>query len=767
MSLLKKIILFLIELIEKFEYRNQKNLYNQETELNKILNILPISDITIKTDYGYVPISEINLTKPYQIYKVELENGDLLECADTHIIFTKNHEAKFVKDLTLNDYVLCKENFIDGIKVKNIKKINHKVSMFDLTINTPEMSYYSNNILSHNTVSAAIVILHFCLFNDDKNVMVVANKGTTVIEIVEKIKSIYKLLPFFLKKGVINWNQKAITFDNGCSIKTEKRTKEPAIGFTIDMLYLDEFAKIPNNIIRPYYTSVVPVVSSIKNSKIIITSTPDGYNLFHELLTNAERPKGDPLKNPYKAMRVYWWQIPGRRDTKIYFNEQKLKKYNVTKNDILKYFKDAQGYEIYKAQEDEEVVYKIKFDSDLDKTTINFIRQIRYNNIPLPELCLITNWQEQETKLIGGEDAFKQEYDLQFIAGNKLLFDNVALEKIKMGEEVFDYQEIDIITKNFKLPYTDLQFIQNRPDLFDINKVKDYTILYGIDLSEGLSQDHSIINIFRLLPKEKEVIEKNKHKFTDIYDYFKLEQIGIFRNNIYSLNEVAFLFYLIAFEFFDPEKSKAVLELNTYGGEFLAHLPNVLNQINNYSNSIFFRFIHKIGDSIKKIGLKITGGNDGKKLLVKDYQTAVKKGSIIIHNDVNIKELFVFTKKETPNGSVTYQSESGHDDCVMSVINLSACLNTTQYKDIIDTYMQHYLDVETRSLIESYINVYNEGLSTPNIESFSSGYKRVYGNNNQTSGYPIRKPNPFGGNRFPNQNGGMFKPPIKKSPFGN
>ena len=95
--------------------------------------------------------------------------------------------------------------------------------MFDITVNGPEPSYYTNNILSHNTVSAAIVILHFVLFNNDKGVMIVANKSQTVIEIIDKIKSIYKYLPFFLKRGIVNWNQKAITFDNGCRIKSENR----------------------------------------------------------------------------------------------------------------------------------------------------------------------------------------------------------------------------------------------------------------------------------------------------------------------------------------------------------------------------------------------------------------------------------------------------------------------------------------------------------------------------------------------------------------
>ena len=72
----------------------------------------------------------------------------------------------------------------------------------------------------------------------------------------------------------------SLIFDNGCKIKTEKRTKEPAIGFTIDLLYLDEFAHIPQNIIEAYYTAVIPILSSIDNSRLIITSTPKRYEFI-------------------------------------------------------------------------------------------------------------------------------------------------------------------------------------------------------------------------------------------------------------------------------------------------------------------------------------------------------------------------------------------------------------------------------------------------------------------------------------------------------
>ncbi|MFA5585501.1 MAG: Hint domain-containing protein, partial [Saccharofermentanales bacterium] len=154
--ILRFIIYKIIEFIEKIEYRNNK--FDDNNSFNKIINIINNNDLLIKTDYGFVPFSEINLTSPLSLYRLELENGDWLECADYHIVFIKGHHQKFVKDLTIDDYVLCKGDYINGVKVKRITNLKSKVSMVDITVDTNERSYYSNNILSHNTISAAILI---------------------------------------------------------------------------------------------------------------------------------------------------------------------------------------------------------------------------------------------------------------------------------------------------------------------------------------------------------------------------------------------------------------------------------------------------------------------------------------------------------------------------------------------------------------------------------------------------------------------------------
>ena len=744
---IRNIIYKLINLIEKIEFRNHN--FDEDNIFDKIINIINTNDYnyhTIETDYGFVPFSEINLTSPMSLYRLELENGNWLECADNHIVFTFNHNQKLVRDLTTDDYVLCKDDPINGIKVRKVKNMNSKVSMLDITVDTPEMSYYTNDILSHNTVSAAITILHYALFNKDKGIMIVANKGSTVVEIVDKIKNIYKLLPFFLKKGIENWNQSSIVFDNGCRIKTDKRTKEPAIGFTIDFLYIDEFAHIPHNIIEQYYTAVVPIISAIDEPRFVITSTPKGLNLFHRLLIGSELPEYDPNWNGFRSMRIYWWQLKGRRDTKIFLNEQILNKFKVRIRDIKKFLVDS-GYEIYDKLENRRDGIFIKHKPEEDNTSIEHIRSLRYQELPLGEFGSITNWSEQQTKIIGGEDNFKQEYDLHFLSGGKMLFDSVSIEKMSEDQYEFGYLNIPVISQKLKFPYNGLSFVSNKPELFNLVDAKNYHIFVSVDLSEGLGDDYSIINIFRLLPKSKKDISYYKSKLTNTYDYFKLEQIGIYKSNIYSVKEIAHVLYMIAFELFDGDKTKIVLERNTYGDELLAHMPHVFDDNNTYSNHIFVRYKHRIEEKGTKMGIKIT---QNKKLLVKDFQSNAKKGNIVIRERYTMTEISTFTKHETPGGGITYKAESGHDDAIMSCIVLSSIFGMITYRDSVDELIE-LNGYDMIEILGDSIDEYQD--EKANIGSIISGYSKIYNNK-------IINPNIFA-----NKNVGLFGGNQNKQSF--
>jgi hypothetical protein len=157
------------------------------------------------------------------------------------------------------------------------------------------------------TITSSIFLTWYLLFHFDKNVLLMANKGATTKEIMDKIKAVVEGLPFFLKPGVAKKDVMTMIFDNRCRIIGQNTTKTGGIGFTIHLLFLDEFAHIQENIKRPFYENVYPTLSSSKISRVIITSTPNGYDLFHDLYQGAV----DGM-NEYTPIRVDWWEVPGR-----------------------------------------------------------------------------------------------------------------------------------------------------------------------------------------------------------------------------------------------------------------------------------------------------------------------------------------------------------------------------------------------------------------------------------------------------------------------
>lgn len=157
------------------------------------------------------------------------------------------------------------------------------------------------------SITSSIILVWYLLFNHDKNAMILANVGDTAEELMDKIKSIIKGLPFFLKPGMIVNNVMSMRFDNGCRILAKTTTKTSGIGFTIHFLYMDEFAHINPNFIEAFFRSTYPTVSSSKVSRIIVTSTPNGMNKFYEIYQGALTGE-----NSFNPIRVDWWQVPGR-----------------------------------------------------------------------------------------------------------------------------------------------------------------------------------------------------------------------------------------------------------------------------------------------------------------------------------------------------------------------------------------------------------------------------------------------------------------------
>jgi hypothetical protein len=697
-SVLMRMIKFLITLIEGVEL---SNLSLDEDDINKkILNSINVLGFGVKTDKGYEKLTDLHITQPYRHYVLKTD-GYELSCADNHIVFDKSYNEVFVKDLDVGDIIQTESGLQ---RVISLKRDKFKSSMFDATVNHQNHRFYTNGILSHNTISSAIFMLHKILFDNDKNIMIVANKGDTAVEIVDKIKSIYSLLPFFLKPGVKTWNQKSLTFENGCRIKTSARTKTPAIGFTIDVLYLDEFAHIPSNIIEPYYTAAFPTTAAVQNSKIIITSTPNGMNLFHRLLTDAERPEGDPQKNNYKPMRVYWYQVPGRFVTYIRLNSHKLWDNKLTKEDVLE-----QCREKFEMRTKVEIIWNSDLQKDIicvynnehcsDDEVKSTMIKIENREISIRSISEVTTWKEEAIKDIGGEDAFNQEYGLRFINESKSLLNESIIDDLLRSKKNYIFEEIAEFDKRIKFDYSDLKWIDDE-ELYLPIKRKDYKIVISVDLAEGLGQDYSVINIFKVGVKPTDLVELQKAKYESIVDFFRLEQIGIYRSNIVSIKQLSELLYLIAFDFFNPENVKIVLELNNYGNTLLAEMPHVFEGNNDYGSSIFVRYKHRIDSNEEKVGLKV---GENKNILVKDYQDLMLSKSFYINNEDTIREITTFVKHTTTAGNTRYAADHGHDDCVMTIVNATSMFKKPEFRETVDEWASKNLDRATLDYINEIL----------------------------------------------------------------
>lgn len=227
----------------------------------------------------------------------------------------------------IEEYLKCKEDIIyfaekyfyiitlDGgrqlIKLWDFQKKILKAFMKTPAFNGQEkknLVILSSRQISKTTM-ITIYFLHYIIFNKDKCAAVLANKEEVAKEILRRIRFSYEQLPLWLQAGVADggWNKKTIQLENGSRIICSSTASDGIRGYSINVLALDEFAFVDNNIAEEFMASVFPTISSGKESKIIICSTPNGKNAFYNIWQDAINGE-----NNYFPIKVRWDEVPGR-----------------------------------------------------------------------------------------------------------------------------------------------------------------------------------------------------------------------------------------------------------------------------------------------------------------------------------------------------------------------------------------------------------------------------------------------------------------------
>jgi len=150
-------------------------------------------------------------------------------------------------------------------------------------------------------------LLHYVVFNDSVNVGILANKAATARELLGRLQTAYENLPKWMQQGIISWNRGSLELENGSKILAASTSASAVRGMSFNILFLDEFAFVPNHIADSFFSSVYPTITSGKSTKVIIVSTPHGMNHFYRLWHDAEK-----AKNEYIPTDVHWSEVPGR-----------------------------------------------------------------------------------------------------------------------------------------------------------------------------------------------------------------------------------------------------------------------------------------------------------------------------------------------------------------------------------------------------------------------------------------------------------------------
>jgi len=196
----------------------------------------------------------------------------------------------------------------ERLYIKDIRKIKTE-PMQCISVDNPDHLFLCGDtfIPTHNSTTVVSYLLHYLIFNDSVNIGILANKAATARELLGRLATSYENLPKWMQQGIISWNKGSIELENGSKILAASTSASAVRGMSFNILFLDEFAFVPNHVADSFFASVYPTITSGKSTKVIVVSTPHGMNHFYRMWHDAERGK-----NEYVPTEVHWSEVPGR-----------------------------------------------------------------------------------------------------------------------------------------------------------------------------------------------------------------------------------------------------------------------------------------------------------------------------------------------------------------------------------------------------------------------------------------------------------------------
>ena len=232
----------------------------------------------------------------------------LLKKANTQQEFTKEQVVEFYK--CAGDPVYFAKNYVKIVSLDEGLTQFNPYDFQEKLINNFHDNRFNICKMPRQTGKSTTVVsylLHYAVFNDSVNIGILANKAQTARELLGRLQTAYENLPKWMQQGIISWNKGSMELENGSKILAASTSASAVRGMSFNILFLDEFAFVPNHVADSFFASVYPTITSGQKTKVIIVSTPHGMNHFYRMWHDAERNR-----NEYVTTEVHWSEVPGR-----------------------------------------------------------------------------------------------------------------------------------------------------------------------------------------------------------------------------------------------------------------------------------------------------------------------------------------------------------------------------------------------------------------------------------------------------------------------
>lgn len=546
--------------------------------------------------------NDIQLLKPNLVFRRTPEEiEDWLRCKEDKVYFGSKCYLKTptgVQNVTLRDY---QEEYLKACKEHN-------------------WTIWLAARQSGKSVTTGVDMLHELLFDVDRAALIVSKSRQAGIDLLKKIKDMYRFLPWHIKAGINIWNVHEISFDNNSSVKTVAPSTEAGVGDTVNFLLLDEFAWMPmtDDECQLYLDNILPTISQDETSKVRIMSTQNGRNIFYRLWQGAVTGE-----NEYYPFKVDWQQVP-------------------------QYNKKTQTWE----------------------------RRTE-------------RWKEKMVKKMGSEESFYYMYGTQFMSSDRCLVAREKLTQMHSTEQLFR-KLLQEEAEMFILPEQQKQFFRLRNDisLHDISN-RDCVVL--VDLAEGGGGDSTVFHIF-------EVIQDTAG--------LSFDEIAYWKSSTTDIETAALVFWVMCQTVFTQDRYICSIELNTYGALFETYVLR-LNE-HEYKPEWNWRFsggtefdyasfvrYKKSNDTEPLPGIKqqnsstvpgIRWNSSNKPAACMLLKNMIEKDIVRLHDTVCIAELEAFEDK---NGKAHYSAAYGHDDLIMTCVQLPKLVETVKFKCFVEEMSVH------------------------------------------------------------------------------